>query len=192
MDKKSIRSSVVVLGVLGSLLMLSACSSGESTGWAKKASPWDHIRSSRENVEVNDQVAPIELEQSQYQYVAEEAPVTEPEPVVEAIVEEPVVEESPVDEPVVAGGIQDVPANYYTVQLMASVDIDRVYRFADQNQLSIKYIVPTYRDGIVWHVLLLDVYPDRAAAVAGKNEVEETLRTQPWVRTVGSIQKLMQ
>ena len=192
MDKKSIQSSLVVFGLLGSLLMLSACSSGESTGWTKKASPWDHIRSPKENSGSYEQTAPIEVASDESQYAAEEVPVVEPEPVVEVIAEEPAIEEYPVEEPVVAGGILDVPADYYTVQLMASVDIDRVYRFADQNQLSIQYIVPTYRDGVVWHVLLLDVYPDRASAKAGKNEVEATLRTQPWIRSVGSIQKLMQ
>ena len=93
---------------------------------------------------------------------------------------------------VIGGGILELPATYYTVQLMASVDIDRVYRFADENQLSIKYVVPTNRDGMTWYVLLLDVYPDRESAVIGKNEVASILRTEPWIRNVGSIQQLIQ
>ena len=75
---------------------------------------------------------------------------------------------------------------------MPDQDLDRVYRFADENRLSIKYIVPTVRDGVTWYVLLLDVYPDLTSAKQGKAEVEATLSTQPWIRRVGALQKLVQ
>jgi len=77
------------------------------------------------------------------------------------------------------------------VQVMASVDIDRVYKFAERNQLSVRYVIPTLRDGVTWHVLLLDVYPDYNAAKAGVAEMEGLLPTQPWIRKIGSIQKLV-
>ena len=111
---------------------------------------------------------------------------------------EPVVEEAPVAaEPASSamGAEQEImnqPANYYTLQLMASVDIDRVYKFAEQNQLSVRYVVPTMRDGVTWHVLLLDIYPDLASAKLARDEMSGVLKTSPWIRTLGSIQKLMQ
>lgn len=174
-------------GLAGALLLLCACSANE-TGYTKKASPWDHIRNTPQTARINSDAAPIELELSQQPGDMQAEPV-QVEPVTEMVEEAPTEEVSEVSS--IGGGILEMPADYYTVQLMASVDIDRVYKFADQNQLSIKYIVPTYRDGLLWHVLLLDVYPDRASATEGKDEVEAKLRTQPWIRTVGSIQKLM-
>jgi len=177
-DKKLIGSFVSLSGLGVALLLLSACSSGESTGWTKKSSPWDHIRRSEPAVEAEVQVEPE---------VIQEMPIVD-DSVVPELEREP---EPTMPESTVGGGILELPATYYTVQLMASVDIDRVYKFADQNHLSIKYIVPTNRDGMTWYVLLLDVYADRESAVIGKNEVESTLRTQPWIRSVGSIQQLM-
>jgi len=188
-DKKSIQSYVGLLGFVVALFVLSACSSSESTTWTKKASPWDHIRKSDSSSEMERQYEPVEAVSSQEANTVEVSVVADLEAAPQEVKSEEVLES--VAAPVVGGGIFDIPASYYTVQLIASVDIDRVYKFADQNQLSIKYIVPTNRDGLVWHVLLLDVYPDRESAVIGKNEVESTLRTKPWVRSVGSIQQLM-
>jgi len=180
-DKKLIESFVRLSGMGVVLLMLSACSSDESAGWTKKASPWDHIRRSEPAVQVETQVQ-MEPE------LIQETPIAD-EPVAAELEQKPEVEASI---SVIGGGILELPATYYTVQLMASVDIDRVYRFADENQLSIKYVVPTNRDGMTWYVLLLDVYPDRESAVIGKNEVASILRTEPWIRNVGSIQQLIQ
>lgn len=188
MGKKSNQSFVKLFGLVA-VLTLSACSSNESTGWTKKASPWDHIRSSESVAEAEESAAFIEPETAQERNVTEDSIAVEMESSPEVFSDNGV--EEPIVAPLIGGGILEFPATHYTVQLIASTDIDRVYKFADQNQLSIKYIVPTTRDGLIWHVLLLDIYPDRESAVLGKNEVEATLRTQPWIRSVGSIQKLM-
>ena len=68
-----------------------------------------------------------------------------------------------------------MPASVYTVQVFASIDIDRVYKFADQHQLSVQYIVPTMRDSAVWYVLLLDIYPDYQAAKAAWKRCQDQL-----------------
>lgn len=183
MDKKLIQ----LFGLVGVLLALSACSSSESTAWTKNSSPWAHIRSSVAEAEKQPEL--IEPASNQEKNGVEDSVVAELESIPEEAKSE--TAEGLITESIIGGGILEIPASYYTVQLMASVDIDRVYKFADQNQLSIKYIVPTNRDGLIWHVLLLDVYPDRESAVLGKHEVEATLRTQPWIRGVGSIQQLM-
>jgi len=83
------------------------------------------------------------------------------------------------------------PTDYYTLQLIASVDIDRVMRFAEEEQISTQYIVATERDGVIWHVLLLDVYPDYSSALAARDEIASSLKNTPWVRRVGSVQKLV-
>lgn len=171
----------------GSVLcaLVSACStSGDSSDWNKKASPWDHIRDTAPAA-VNEEPVPIEIEIMQAQREQAEPPaavLVEQQPIAVA----PVIEESPTDR------VMQAPASYFTVQVMASVDPNRVYRFAEQHQLPIDYIVPTLRDGVIWHVLLLDIYPDRASAVSAQAEAAATLKTQPWVRSVGSIQKIIQ
>lgn len=181
--------------------ILTACSSSEST---KRSSIWDQRRDSQ-NVEApsaaeyKQELAVVDQSSSDLElsYQAEqvesfaadgatemaEAESIEPEATV-AVVES---EASNVENQILS-----MPANHFTVQLFASVDIDRVYRFAKQNQLSVQYVVPTVRDDIVWYILLLDVYPDYASAKASMEDVSPSLTTQPWVRSVGSVQKLMQ
>lgn len=184
METKQSKLLLKLLGLAGLLVSLNACSSDPSP-WSKDSSPWDQrqeapaadeykadleMQGSPAEVDMNSEVEPVE--------------VYEPEVMAEP---EPVLEEAPG-----AASIMDHPAGYYTVQLMASVDIDRVYRFAEQNQVSAEYVVPTVRDGVTWHVLLLGIYPDYPSAVAGKDEVAGSLATQPWIRKVGAVQKLVQ
>ena len=88
--------------------------------------------------------------------------------------------------------ILSMPATHYTVQLLATVDIERVNKFIEESQVSVRYVVPTERDGIIWYVLLLDVYPGYSVAKASMEDVSASLTTQPWVRTIGSVQKLIQ
>lgn len=87
--------------------------------------------------------------------------------------------------------IMAAPLSSYTVQVFASVDIDRVYKFAEQNQISVQYIVPTARDDIIWYVLFLDIYADIDSAKAALKEIAASVKTQPWIRNIGSVQKLI-
>ncbi|TNF36912.1 MAG: hypothetical protein EP315_03570 [Gammaproteobacteria bacterium] len=180
------------LGLVCALTILaSACSNSETT--YRGGSPWEQRRSQEEitapaadvytrelaavdagssNVELNYQTEQVDT------FVPAAVDETPAEPVEAAAVS-------------VEDEILGQPADYYTVQLMASVDVDRVYKFAEQHQLSVRYIVPTFRDGVTWHVLLLDVYPTLSEAKAALQEVSYTLPTKPWVRSLGSVQKLM-
>lgn len=194
MSMKQLKSLLNLLSLTGVVIVLNACSS-EPSPWTKSESPWDQ-RSKTEAEAPAADVYKADLEMSsepvndvELDYQAESVEAYAPglEPAEEVVVEEPVIDVSGV-----TGSIMDHPATYYTIQLMASIDIDRVHNFAEQNQLSTQYIVPTVRDGVTWHVLLLDVYADYSSAVAGRDEIADTLKTQPWIRRVGSVQKLMQ
>ena len=124
----------------------------------------------------------MQAEEVEMSYQAESV---EPAPVEEAMMAEAV------DQEAAGTTIMDQPAEYFTLQVIASVDIDRVLRFAEQHQLSTQYLVATERDGVIWHVLLLEVYADYAMAVAARDEVSPNLKEQPWIRTVGSVQELV-
>jgi len=189
---KRINPIFKILGLVGAVVTLNACSS-DPAPWTKSESPWDQRRSVEAEAPAADSykadlempadsTSEVELsyEASAVESFTPEAEL-EPEPVEVAAIE-PAVE---------AGSIMDQPAGYYTMQLMASVDIDRVIRFAAQNQISTQYIVATERDGVVWHVLLLDIYPDYSSAVAARDEIAPSLSSAPWIRSVGSVQKLV-
>lgn len=196
MNIKLKSSLLKLLGLASTAIMLSACSS-DPAPWSKNDSPWD----SRRNAEVEAPAADAyKSDLGMPGETSSEVDLSYQAGSVESFAPEAAIEPAPVEveaplvaeEPMATGGIMDYPANYYTVQLMASVDIDRVYRFADKNQVSTQYVVATMRDGVTWHVLLLDVYPDYSSAVAAKDEIAPILATQPWVRSVGSVQKIMQ
>ena len=198
---KQVKPLLKLLGLAGVVVTLIACSE-EPSPWTKSSSPWDQeAKSDIEAPAADSYKADLEMAQEpattsevELSYQAEPVESFTPEVVAEVESEvEP--EDVAVEEEPVSGGrssILDQPANFYTVQLMASVDIDRVYRFAEQNQISTEFIVPTQRDGVTWHVLLLGIYENYSAASAGKDEVAPLLKTQPWIRSVGSVQKLMQ
>jgi septal ring-binding cell division protein DamX len=192
---------LAALGMGTMITLLAACSS-EPSPWTKQQSPWEQRRESMQAPAADvykDELASVDQgsEPTELSYQAEQvggyAPgVMEPVPEESAAMMEP--EPAPVAAPRSMTPEQEImnqPASYYTIQVIASVDVDRVYKFAEQNQLSIRYVVPTQRDGVTWHVLLLDVYPDYASAQAAMQEVASTLPTKPWIRKVGSVQKLL-
>ena len=190
--------AVKVLGVTSIVVLLSACSGApEKSAWGEKtASPWAAGGSIKSGRDAYEEAQAAEASAGGAEGVVSEQLAYDPyapAPAQEMPVEEPAVIEQPVvaQDMGIEQEILNQPANYYTVQLMASVDIDRVYKFAERNQLSVRYVVPTMRDGVTWHVLLLDIYPDLASAKIARDEMSGLLNTKPWVRTLGSIQKLM-
>ncbi|VAW58428.1 hypothetical protein MNBD_GAMMA11-153 [hydrothermal vent metagenome] len=204
--KSGIRSGLLAGAILAAL---GGCAE-EPSPWTKSSSPWERnerqakapaAESYKADLEMSEEPATASEVELSYQAEPVESFVPEAEDeVVSAQAEPEPVAYDP--EPEVSSGeavasgtglsILDQPANYYTVQLMASVDIDRVHRFAEENQISTEFIVATQRDGVTWHVLLLGIYEDYSAASASKSEVAPLLKTEPWIRRVGSVQKLMQ
>lgn len=193
--------SILALSVL---TLVAGCESASesSSPWVKGDSPWGKRTAAvTENVEApagdayKEELANIDAATTggvEMGYQAEKVDSMMPvEPVaVEPVVEEvaPMVSEVESD---AGSDIRSAPANYYTVQVIASVDENSIYKFAKKHQLSTRYVVPTVRDGKTWHVLLLDIYPDKAAAKTALDEAIATLPTKPWLRTVGSVQQLM-
>ena len=194
--KLSSAKTLSALGIAAAISLLSACSS-EPSPWTKQQSPWDQRRESMQAPAAEDykqDLASVDQGGSEVDLSYQTEPVesyapgtVDPMAMESEAMAEPVAPEtmSPEQE------LMNQPADYYTIQVIASVDVDRVYKFAEQNQLSIRYVVPTQRDGVTWHVLLLDVYPDYPSARAAMQEVAGTLPTKPWIRKVGSVQKLL-
>ena len=197
MRLKRISPIFKLLSLVCAFLALNACSS-EPSPWTKSSSPWEQ----RQNTESTTPAPTAETYKADLEMPAETANEVELSYQTESVesfvpeaaasgVAAPVEMDNGIEPPSVENSIMDQPANYYTMQLMASVDIDRVIRFANENEVSTEYIVATERDGVIWHVLLLDVYPDYSSAVAARDEISPRLKNEPWIRSVGSVQKLI-
>lgn len=201
-------SSVVTISMV---TLIAACepSSESSSPWVKSESPWgkrtaavtetaeapaaDTYKEELANIDTGS-TAGVEMgyqAEKVESVVPAEAIAEEPAaPPVTARKSAPVVAAEPVSSDA-GGDLKNVPASYYTVQVIASVDENYVYTFAKKSQLSTRYVVPTIRNGKTWYVLLLDVYPDKAAAKVALDDAATTLPNKPWMRTVGSVQAIM-
>jgi septal ring-binding cell division protein DamX len=195
---KRLISLLNLSGLVVVVIFIHGCSN-EPVAWTKSSSPWERSKPAKAEAPAaeaykadldmpEDRAGEVELS-----YQPEPVQTYEPEPLAEPESElEPEPVAAPLEEPrSEVASIMDQPANYYTLQLMASVDIDRVIQFAEQNQISTQYVVATERDGVIWHVLLLDVFPDYSSAVAARDEIAPSLTNAPWIRKVGSVQALV-
>jgi len=191
-SKKLLPISVALAGSI----VLAACSSKPSP-WSESSSPWDS------RAQETAEVEPVEMEPVEPMQVEEIEPVgmmameeTAMPVEAEMIIEEPMpeqvmmLEEAPAEPMMMQGGIAAQPAGYFAVQVVASSSMEQLTAFASQNQLSTEWVAQTSVNGKVWHVLMLGVYPTRAEAEQALLSVQN-LGTQPWIRTVGSVQAVM-
>jgi DamX protein len=84
----------------------------------------------------------------------------------------------------------------YTLQLVAGKKLATIQQYlaetvgddpALQQQLALYH---SQRKGQPWHGLILGVYADKQAAIDARSRLpKRLLRTTPWVRTIGSIQR---
>lgn len=189
LNDKSLPLVLVLAGSVG----LAACSS-KPAPWAESSSPWDN-RAEESGVQPVvmdepgvDALEPIDIAPGDGMMGLEEdiMPMD-----AQAEMLEPVMEEPPVAAPVmVSGNLAQQPANYYTVQVVASSSMGQLKDFARRNQLSDEWVAETSVNGKVWYVLMLGVYPSKTEAEQALASVQG-LETQPWVRTVGSVQSVM-
>lgn len=194
-------SNTKFLVLLGSVL-LTACSSKPSP-WAETSSPWGAAPQA-EAVEASDTAEAmdegvVQAEPMGEAMVIEEpmAPLpVEPMPVESTMYQsesvpmepaEPVLPEAGV---VMPGNLAAQSANAFVVQVVASSTMKQLNDFARKHQLSDEWVAETSVNGKTWHVLLLGVYPGRAAAEQALQTVKD-LDTRPWIRTVGSLQAVM-
>ncbi len=198
-------SNTKLLVLLGSVL-LTACSSKPSP-WAETSPPWSDTPQA-EAVESTDtpeamdegaaEVEPMGMagKEPMQPMHAEAMPVesgmyqSEPMAMEPVLVEpaQPVLPEAGVV--VIPGNLAVQSANAFVVQVVASSTMKQLVDFARKHQLSDDWVAETSVNGKVWHVLLLGVYPDRAAAEQALKTVKD-LDTRPWIRTVGSLQAVM-
>ena len=202
--KKMTPVVVFISGVL-----LSACSSNPSPWEVSEAtSPWDNRATAETEVVEAYQSEPVPYEVVEPMGAVEDeaSPVEMESIALEEVMAEPMIEESmaaeQIDEPVavvmldeesspLAGnGLASQPAGNYAVQVVASSSAANLSSFCTQYNISEQWIAETTVGGKVWFVLMSGVYETKSEAVAAKSSLSE-MGTAPWVRTVGSIQAVM-
>ena len=182
--------------VLAGSVALAACSSKPSP-WSESSSPWES------RAEQGADPEPLAIDEIQPAYQQEET--IEPIGFVAAeessmMAESDAMMEEPMAEPVMeieqpaavsfGGSLAQQPAGMYAVQVVASSSMDQLSFFASQNNLSEEWVAETSVDGKVWFVLMSGVYSTKSEAEQALNGLQG-LGTQPWIRTVGSVQAVM-
>ena len=86
--------------------------------------------------------------------------------------------------------ILSLPGDYFTVQLMAMKNEQKVLEYASDNGIENPLYVRILSQDVNWYVLLLGTYPDQSTADDAKNDWEETrvLEVEPWTRRLSPLQ----
>jgi len=197
----NIKSLPLSLVLVGSVL-LAACSSKPSP-WSESASPWDSRQQQAEPEAVEsvviEETAPTEFVdmaaveivpaggESMYADSMSTMPIEEV--AAEPAMMEPVTPEeaAPV---ALMGDLSAQPAGYFVVQVVASSTMAQLNDFANANGMSNDWVAETNVNGKTWYVLMLGVYPTKSEADQALASVSN-IGTQPWIRTVRSLQSVM-
>lgn len=194
-NKKTLQISLLLVGSV----VLAACSSKPSP-WSEASSPWDsrQQQAEAEPVVAMESSEPVVMDQAPAEPMDMAMMGTEPMPG-DAMADAPVNEAMYAAEPVaaepamgglMAGGLASQPADYFVVQVVASSTMQGATDYAKKNQISDQWIAETTVGGKVWYVLMLGVYPNKFEADQALAAVQG-MDTQPWVRSVGSVQSVM-
>jgi hypothetical protein len=86
--------------------------------------------------------------------------------------------------------ILSLPGDYFTVQLMAMKNEQKVLEYASDNGIENPLYVRILSQDINWYVLLLGAYPDQSAADNARAAWEEArdLEVKPWTRRLSPLQ----
>lgn len=83
----------------------------------------------------------------------------------------------------------------YTLQILGAYDKGTLEKFLTQHSLSSQKVAmfKTIFNHKEWYVLVYGVFPNRTEAIAALEALPDPLKqtTQPWVRTLGNVQKLI-
>jgi septal ring-binding cell division protein DamX len=164
-------SSLIIFG-------LGACSSSPSPWTEKDASPWSgkYATDADTASEVADE--PVLLDEP----VAEPVMIIEPEPEPEPIV---VIEDLTPEQEVLA-----MPGSNYAVQVFAGKSIESVDNFMSIYSLYNLTMLKTDRSGSIIYILI-DIHPDRSTANAAAVDLEASIGSKPWVRSLSGVQMII-
>lgn len=127
--------------------------------------------------------APVPLEPDG----ATEPPIPEPQPQPTPEPQPPI--EPPAPEP---QSLMQLPRDFYAVQMLAMTSREELDDFTARHDLAGLQAARVERDGTLYYVLLLGVYPSLEQARDALADLPRGLSgVEPWIRPVGSLQAAM-
>ncbi len=88
--------------------------------------------------------------------------------------------------------LEDLPSDFYTIQLLALSNKRALEEFAASTKIKGYSAAEVEKDGSFFYVLLLGVYADKATAEKVAQNLPRSLGdVTPWVRPLGSLQDAM-
>jgi hypothetical protein len=86
--------------------------------------------------------------------------------------------------------ILSLPGDYFTVQLLAMKNEQKVLEYASENGIEDPLYVNILSQDVNWYVLLLGAYPDQSTADNARVAWEESrvLEVEPWTRRLSPLQ----
>lgn len=111
-------------------------------------------------------------------------------PMHEPVAEEMAMQDSMTTETAAANttNLNEIPADYFAVQVVASSTLRNLNAFATQHDLSNDLTTQVTVGNKTWNVLLLGTYSTLAAAKEALVSIQDKVNTSPWIRRVGSLQ----
>lgn len=85
----------------------------------------------------------------------------------------------------------DLPDEFWAVQLAAFASPEQLSEYARQHELRGMSAARIARNNTLFYVLLLGVYETRENAERAAATVPEALSVEPWIRSLGSLQRAM-
>ena len=86
----------------------------------------------------------------------------------------------------------ELPADFYTVQLLAVEEKDQLEKYVMNADLRGLSAARVEKDGALFYVLLLGIYPDEESATLAADAMPDQIgHLTPWVRELGSLQEAM-
>lgn len=175
------------------IFSLIACSNTPAPWTQADSSPWEGKHKAEAQSIPSDEVVadtslndPVLLADTEPELVADPIVMYEPEsaPAPEVIAPVVVVDE-PADQNILA-----MLSTNYAVQVLASKSAENVEKYKNSKGLDNLITVKTNNAGSIMYVLV-DVYPDRAAAQAAADQLEAKTGSKPWVRPLAGLQKIV-
>ena len=101
---------------------------------------------------------------------------------------EPTMEATPEPETTSNVGLSEIPADYFTVQVVASSSMKSLNAFAAQYGLATKLTAQVTAGTKVWNVLLVGSYPTLEEAKTALIGIKANVPTSPWIRKISTLQ----
>ncbi len=174
-------------------LGLAACSSTPAPWSRPDTSPWSDKHNAETNAAPDDDIVTqepiLKVESPPEPSRFETLPVAEPE---RAAVPPPTTyqAESVISDINNEQQILSLPGNYYAVQAYAANSMESVEAFRADHALDNMMAVKTDRSGKIIYVLVA-TFATRAAAQSAATGVATATGSQPWVRSVTGLQKIV-